>query len=63
MTVPLVTFQYRILKVFYVVYVQANRDCQKIITQIFGPSRPPTPLWPKSQKLACYAGSNCQWNP
>ena len=35
MNVPFVTFQcrYLILKVFRVVYLQANRDFQKIITQ------------------------------
>ena len=33
MNVPFVTFQYRDLKVVRVVYLQANRDFQKIITQ------------------------------
>ena len=33
MNVPFVTFQCRDLKVFRVVYLQANRDFQKIITQ------------------------------
>ena len=33
MNVPFVTFQFRDLKVFRVVYLQANRDFQKIITQ------------------------------
>ena len=33
MNVPFVTFQCRDLKVFRVVYLQANRDLKKIITQ------------------------------
>ena len=33
MNVPFMTFQCRDLKVFRVVYLQANRDFQKIITQ------------------------------
>ena len=33
MNVPLVNFQCRDLKVFRVVYLQANRDFKKIITQ------------------------------
>ena len=34
MNVPFVTFQYRDLKVFRVLYLQENRDFQKIITQV-----------------------------